>query len=129
MSVGVLLVTHPGVGQALLDNARRVIKIITIKVGVLEVPFEFEMAGMASEANHLLRELDDGHGVLLLTDLYGASPANVTGHLEPCRQLRRVSGLNLPMLLRVLTYSDFKLDGLADIAYEGGRAGILIDHV
>jgi PTS system mannose-specific IIA component len=128
VSVGVLLVSHPGVANVLLETARAVVKLMPLKIAVLEVPWKVDVAAMTYQANHLLRELDDGHGVLILTDLYGASPANVTEHLEPCRKLRRVSGLNLSMLLRVLTYSDYKLDALAELAFEGGRAGIISDH-
>lgn len=128
MSVGVMLVTHIGVAGPLLDAAQRVLKVLALKVGTLEVPWDAEPHQLAHRANQLLRDLDNGQGVLILTDLYGATPANVSEKLEPCRQLRRVSGLNLPMLLRVLTYSDLKLDALADIALEGGRAGIISDH-
>lgn len=128
MSVGVMLVTHAGLATPMVEAAQRVLKVVALKVGVLEVPWEAEPQTLAHQANQLLRDLDSGSGVLILTDVYGATPANITERLEPCRQLRRVSGLNLPMLLRVLTYSDLKLDALADIACEGGRAGILIDH-
>lgn len=128
MSVGVMLVTHAGVATPLLEAAQHVLKVFALKVGVLEVPWAAEPQQLAHQANQLLRDLDNGSGVLILTDVYGATPANITERLEPCRKLRRVSGLNLPMLLRVLTYSDLKLDPLADIASEGGRAGIISDH-
>lgn len=128
MSVGVMLVTHAGVATPLLEAAQHVLKVFALKVGLLEVPWAAEPQQLVHQANQLLRDLDSGSGVLILTDVYGATPANITERLEPCRKLRRVSGLNLPMLLRVLTYSDLKLDPLADIACEGGRAGILSDH-
>ena len=129
MSVGILLVTHDGVGSSLLAAARQVLKTIFVPVDLLEVGWTCDPIALRGQANRLLRELDQGKGVLVLTDIVGATPANVVSDLEHGRILRRVSGLNLPMLLRTLTYcSDCELDQLATVAYEGGRSGILADQ-
>lgn len=129
MSVGLMLVSHEGVAAPMLAAAERVLKILPLKVGLLEVPWEGQTEAFVHQANQLLRDLDVGHGVLILTDIYGATPANTCQKLEPCRRIRRVSGLNLPMLLRVLGYAHLQqLDALAEIAFEGGRAGIITDH-
>ena len=78
---------------------------------------------------HHARELDQGDGVLILADLYGATPCNIGLSLSALGvHLRCVSGLNLPMLLRVLNYAEKPLDELAEIAASGGRGGIFIDH-
>jgi PTS system ascorbate-specific IIA component len=75
------------------------------------------------------RDLDQGEGVLVLADLYGATPCNIGLSLGALGvKLRCVSGLNLPMLLRVLNYSEKSLPELAEIAATGGRGGIFIDH-
>jgi PTS system ascorbate-specific IIA component len=75
------------------------------------------------------RDLDHGDGVLVLADLYGATPCNIGLSLSELGvRLRCVSGLNLPMLLRVLNYSDKSLPELTEIAASGGRGGIFIDH-
>ena len=74
------------------------------------------------------QELDQGDGVLVLADLYGATPCNIGLSLGAIGvELRCVSGLNLPMLLRVLNYAQKPLDELAEIAASGGRGGIFID--
>lgn len=128
MSVGVLLVTHNGVGPDLLKCASRVLPIMPLKVDFLEVPWEGPATEiLASSLRSLLRELDEGQGVLILVDLYGSTPANVARKIEPGRQVRRVYGVNLPMLLRVLNYPQLDLDGLAEVAVEGGRAGVITD--
>jgi mannose PTS system EIIA component len=126
MSVGVLLVTHPGVGNSLLDVAKRMLRIIVAPVDVLEVDWACNPEQLRHRANVLLRALDQGDGVLVLTDLYGATPANVVSDLEHGRKLARISGLNLPMLLRALTYcSDCGLEQLTDAARDGGRNGVI----
>jgi len=125
MSVGILLVTHDGVGASLLSAARTVLRVLTTSVEVLEVGWRCDPDQLRHQANGLLRSLDQGEGVLVLTDVYGATPANIASDLEHGRKLARVSGLNLPMLLRVLTYcNDFGLEKLAEAAREGGRNGI-----
>jgi mannose PTS system EIIA component len=126
MSVGVLLVTHDGVGSSLLEAARTVLRLITVPVDVLEVGWQCEPEELRHRANVLLRELDKGKGVLVLTDIFGATPANVVSDLEHGRKLARVSGLNLPMLLKVLTYgADCGLEKLTEAAREGGRNGVV----
>jgi PTS system ascorbate-specific IIA component len=75
-----------------------------------------------------MRDLDDGMGVLLLVDLYGATPSNVAAAIgRQGTSTRRVSGLNLPMLLRVLNYPEQTLDELATTAAAGGRSGVVVD--
>jgi mannose PTS system EIIA component len=126
MSVGILLVTHDGVGSSLLAAARTVLRLLTVPVDVLEVGWSCEPEDLRHRANVLLRELDKGEGVLVLTDIFGATPANVVSDLEHGRKLARVSGLNLPMLLRVLTYcNDCGLERLTEAAREGGRNGVI----
>lgn len=126
MSVGVLLLTHEGIGNSLLAAARRVLRVLSLKVAVLEVPWDSREAEKRA-FQQALRELDEGEGVLVLADIYGATPFNLAREGEPGRTLRRVSGVNLPMLLRVLNYPDRRLDDLAEIACEGGRSGVVRD--
>ena len=74
----------------------------------------------------LLADLDDGDGVLILTDIYGATPSNIACALHSGGGSRVVSGLNLPMLIRAFNYPDDDLTGLVERAREGGTRGIHI---
>ncbi len=128
MSVGVLLVTHPGIGSSMLDAAQRVLRIMPLKVSVFEVPWDVDDRDAYSRRlNQELRDLDQGQGVLALVDLYGASPYNMSASQEPGRTVARVAGLNLPMLLRVFNYAEKDLDGLVAVARDGGRNGVIGD--
>lgn len=128
MSVGILLVTHEGIASSLMAAARRVIRVMPLKVGVFEVPWEVRDGEMCTRTlRQELRDLDEGSGVLVLADIYGATPFNLTAEHEPGRTLLRVTGLNLPMLLRVLNYPEKNLQELAEVARDGGRAGVVID--
>ncbi|HEX7339088.1 MAG TPA: PTS fructose IIA subunit family protein [Rhodanobacteraceae bacterium] len=129
MTTGVLLITHEGVGDALIAASRHVIPQLPLKVFAMEVPADANVDTMRATTSRHVRELDQGDGVLVLSDLYGATPCNIglsVGELGA--PVRCVSGLNLPMLLRVMNYADKPLDELAEIAAVGGRGGIQIDH-
>lgn len=129
MTVGVLLMTHEAVGPALISAARHVMPKLPMGVNAVEIPPESDPDVMRALTAHHARELDHGDGVLVLADLYGATPCNIGLSLADLGvHLRCVSGLNLPMLLRVLNYPDRPLDELAQIAASGGRGGIFIDH-
>jgi PTS system ascorbate-specific IIA component len=128
MSVGVLLMTHEAVGQALILAAHHVIPKLPLRVEAVEVPAHSDPDIMRTLTAKHARALDEGEGVLVLADLYGATPCNIGLSLSALGvRLRCVSGLNLPMLLRVLNYAEKPLDELAEIAASGGRGGIFID--
>ncbi|GAA0913931.1 PTS fructose IIA subunit family protein [Luteibacter anthropi] len=129
MSVGVLLMTHEAVGKALISAAHHVMPKLPLTVDAVEVPPSADPDVMRGLTAKHARDLDTGEGVLVLADLYGATPCNIGLSLgELGVRLRCVSGLNLPMLLRVLNYSEKSLPELAEIAATGGRGGIFIDH-
>ncbi|HXS74259.1 MAG TPA: PTS fructose IIA subunit family protein [Rhodanobacteraceae bacterium] len=129
-SVGVLLITHHAIGNALIEAARHVMPHLPLSVDVVEIGDCSDPAGTLSTTAHAARALDIGGGVLVLSDLYGATPCNVAHRLGSLGvHARCVSGLNLPMLLRVLNYADKPLDELAEVAASGGRGGIFIDKV
>jgi len=128
MAVGILLVTHPGVGTALLAVATRLLHQLPLKVEAFEVPFEGDPDALLPQASAMLRRVDGGDGVLVLTDLYGATPSNLAATLARIgTPVRRVSALSLPMLLRVMNYAELELDELPAVAAAGARNGVIHD--
>lgn len=129
MSVGVLLMTHESMGAALVSATRHVLGKLPLPLNVIELDAGADPDATLSVAAREARALDHGDGVLVLTDLYGATPCNVAHRLPSLGlHMHCVSGLNLPMLLRVLNYPEQSLDELAQTAASGGRGGIFIDH-
>jgi PTS system ascorbate-specific IIA component len=126
MSVGVLLVTHPGIGSAMLNTATRIIGGSSLPIKCLEVPPDAALEPLAERARGMLEDLDRGAGVLVLTDIYGATPHNVAQQVA-CGFANGavLAGLNLPMLVRVFNYAEDDLDTLLGKAAEGGTRGIL----
>lgn len=128
MAVGILLVTHPGIGSALVAVASALLRNLPLKVEAFEVPFDADPEALLPQASAALRRVDGGFGVLVLTDLYGATPSNLAARLARLgTPVRRVSALNLPMLLRVLNYPELELDELPAVAAAGARNGVILD--
>ena len=129
MAVGILLLTHPGIGTALVASVHAMLRgNLPLPLAAFEVPFESDPDALLPQASAAMRRVDEGEGVLILTDLYGASPSNLAAKL--CRlgtPSRRVSALNLPMLLRVMNYAELSLQELPAVAAAGARNGVILD--
>ncbi len=128
MSVGILLLTHVGIGTALLAAARGVVGPLPLSTAAVEYANGGDPVEFLHRAARQMRELDRGEGVLLLADLYGATPSNIAFQLtQQGTRVRRVAGLNLPMLLRVMNYPEQALDELVLTAAGGARNGVIVD--
>jgi PTS system ascorbate-specific IIA component len=129
MPVGLLIVTHRGLGAALIEAARAVVGPLPLAAAAVDVGGGDDATEAMHRAARAMRELDQGDGVLVLTDLYGATPSNIAARIaEQGTRVRRVAGVNLPMLLRVLNYAEQSLDELVLTAASGARNGVIVDQ-
>jgi mannose PTS system EIIA component len=125
MSVGILIITHSGIGGALLNVAYGTFGEVPVDISHLSVCRNPEPEALTAKASHLVRKLDSGDGVLVLTDMFGSTPGNIAHVLQQQgHAIRVVAGLNLPMLFRILNYSHLPLNQLAKKAVSGGKEGI-----
>jgi PTS system ascorbate-specific IIA component len=130
MPVGVLLVTHEGIGSALLAVLGRLMPRVPLCTEAFEVGFGEDPDAVLPAASAALRRVDGGDGVLVLTDVYGATPSNVAARLSRLgTPVRRVSAVSLPMLLRVMNYAELGLDELPAVAAAGARNGVVLDEL
>ena len=123
---GILLVSHPGIASAILDQARVILGKNLAGMAAFEVSRERGRKELAS----VLGEWNDADGVLVLVDLPGATPANLVDKVARSHNgpLSVVTGLSLPMAIRAWNYRRKGLADLADIAAEGGCRGISVTH-
>lgn len=129
MAVGILLVCHQGAAAHYAPLVQRLVGRETLRIEHFELAFDLPLEQALPLASAALRRADSGDGVLILTDLYGASPSNLAARLAQLgTPARRVAGLSLPMLLRVCNYADQSLDELALTAVSGGKTGVVLDH-
>ena len=124
--IGILLITHNGIGDSLVDCVRHVMGNVSPNLKVLSVFADDEPQRKEEEGRALMAQLDTGDGVLVLSDLCGATPFNIGRRLIQSGRAAGVTGVNLPMLLRAVCYSHMPLAEVAQKAMEGGRECIVL---
>ena len=123
--IGVLIIAHGNLGDSLIHCASHVMGKRPIQLEYLGVNNEDDPLLLLPKAQKLVSQLNQGDGVLILSDMYGATPANLAAKLLMPNQVVGVSGINLPMLVRVLTYRNGDLCKLVEKAVSGGREGVV----
>lgn len=124
MRVGILLITHRHLGQEIINIAAHILGLCPLKTSSLEVYDGDDLDKVVRQAIEMVDDLDSGAGVLILTDAYGSTPGNIAVSAARNRTAQVVSGVNLPMLLRIFNYYEHSLAELAETAVNGGRTGI-----
>jgi len=126
MAVGILIITHDGIGPSLLGTANLMLTECPLQAKLLNASTDSDPDQLELDATELVDQLDEGDGVLILTDLPGATPSNIAGHIARTRNdVRIVSGINMSMLIRLFNYPEGNVDELAEKALSGGRDGIV----
>ena len=123
--IGILIVSHGAFGEALIHSASHVLGKRPLYLRQLGITVHDEPEAVLPQAEDLIRFLDQGEGVLVLTDIYGATPSNIAARLLRPGRVEGVSGVNLPMLIRALTYRDEPLGALVEKAAAGGAEGVV----
>jgi PTS system ascorbate-specific IIA component len=123
---GLLLIMHGSLGDDMLNAMKEILCGCPVPAVSIPVTADSDPDRLLDQAGALCDELDDGSGVLILTDLYGSTPSNVANRLIDTHNARVISGANLAMLLRILNYPDMNLDALCDKAADGARDGIVV---
>lgn len=128
--IGILLITHGSYGEALVQNACHVLNKRPPQLNQLGLSAQDDPLDLLPLARQMLHQVDDGDGVLLMTDIFGATPSNLALKLLEPGRVEGLTGVNLPMLLRALNYRDKGMATLLVRARDGGRDGILnmLDH-
>jgi len=126
VTVGLLILTHSGIGPSLVGTAASLLDAAVLQTKLLNVTKDNNADDILEHAEELLRELDAGQGVLILTDLIGSTPSNIAKILSVTHSVRIVTGLNLSMILRVLNHPELDLNTLAKNAVSGGQDGIIM---
>lgn len=123
--IGILIVAHGALGESLIHCASHVMGSRPLNLQQLGVTIHDDPVAILPQARELIRQLDQGDGVLILTDIYGATPTNITCHLLEPGRVEGIAGVNLPMLVRALTYRDEPLATVVEKALSGGHDGII----
>lgn len=122
--VGVILVTHPNLGDEFLRSAELICGKFK-NVAVVSIDTKKEVEELRREIAAAIKSVDLGKGVLILTDMFGGTPSNMSlAFLEEGR-VEVLTGLNLPMLIKIFNCREGKsLKELAYLAKEAGQRNI-----
>ena len=123
--IGILLITHGTFGESLVQNVCHVLNKRPQQIAQLGVAAQDDPLDLVSAARRMRNSIDNGDGVLILTDIWGASPANLAVKLLEPGKTEGLAGVNLPMLLRAVTYREKGWDVLLARATTGARDGVL----
>ena len=126
--IGILLITHGTFGESLIQNVCHVLNKRPPLIGQFGVAAQDDPLDILPMAKLLLGEVDGGAGVLIMTDILGATPSNLALKLLEPGRVEGVAGVNLPMLLRALTYRKNDMETLVQKAISGGHDGIINLH-
>ncbi len=123
--VGILIIAHGELGGSLIECARHVLGKQPPQLAALAVHNHDDPLDLLPHAKALVSQLDSGDGVIVLSDIYGATPCNLVAKLVEPGKVAGVAGVNLPMLVRVMTYQKEPLSKLVTKAISGGRDGVV----
>jgi PTS system mannose-specific IIA component len=123
--VGILIIAHGTLGESLIHSATHVMCGRPAQLTHIGVGMQDDPQAVLPQAIKLLRGLDDGSGVLVLSDVYGATPSNIACKLLVPGRIEGVAGVNLPMLVRALTYRNEPLKTVITKAISGGIEGVM----
>ncbi len=127
--IGVLIIAHGDLGDGLLHSAAHVMGKMPEQFACMAVSAQDDPLAVEQRGRTLLEQLDSGDGVLIFTDIFGATPSNVAGRLIMPGRVAAIAGVSLPMLVRALTYRSQSLRVVMDKAVSGGHEGIvLMEH-
>ena len=123
--VGILVIAHGTLGESLIHCAGHVMGGRPAQLAQIGVSMHDDPQLVLAQAINLLRILDEGTGVLVLSDVYGATPSNIACRLLVPGRIEGVAGVNLPMLVRALTYRNEPLKTVVAKAVSGGIEGVM----
>lgn len=124
--IGLFLITHGSLGESLVQCACHVLNKRPQQIVQLGISGQDDPLDALPLARDMMRLVDSGKGVLLLTDIFGATPSNIALKLLQPGRIEGIAGVNLPMLLRALTYRDKDMETLVAKAVAGGRDGVML---
>jgi len=130
MTVSLLVITHNQLGQELIDTAASILGKHLLEVNFISISANLKPKDLACYTNQvktMIHQLDIANGILILTDICGATPHNLAKQVAVDQNISIVSGISLPMLIRVLNYPNQSLQSLSLIALEGAHKGVTQD--
>jgi mannose PTS system EIIA component len=123
--IGVLIVAHAPLADSLVGAVSHVLGTRPPQFAALPVAPDDDPLLLLPKAREAIAALDTGEGVVILADLYGATPCNLAMKLMKPGHVELIAGVSLPMLVRTFTYRTRGLETLVTKAVSGGCEGVI----
>jgi len=101
--IGILLVTHGEIGKSLIDCAAHILDKYPVSVESVAINSKNDLNYYSNIIAQKIQELESGNGVLIMTDIYGATPCNLLNKFIVKEEVEVVAGINLPMLIKAIS--------------------------
>lgn len=124
MNVALLLITHDKIASGMIEITSSIINYQPENIACVEIPMDSSVDEMEKKVTNKLEHLNTQDGVLILTDMYGGTPSNIANKFAAEENTMLVSGLNLPMLIKLMNYRTLSLKELTQKAIEGAQDGV-----
>lgn len=123
--IGLLIVAHGAFGESLIHSASHVMGKRPLYLRQLGVTIHDDPEAILPQGRDLIRFVDQGDGVLIMSDIYGATPSNIACRLLEPGRIEGISGVNLPMLIKALSYRELPMNVLIEKALAGASEGVI----
>ncbi|MCK4833796.1 MAG: hypothetical protein KAT12_03425 [Gammaproteobacteria bacterium] len=128
MSTALFFITHEGIASNLIRTGEAIIKKKNNNLSYAEIPMDADVDSMIENIENELRHLDLEEGVIFITDIYGSTPSNIAQLVTGRYDAELISGVNLPMIMRLLNYRDSPIKTLVQKALDGAVQGIQLNN-
>ncbi len=122
--IGILVISHEPLGTALIRCTRHIFGRLPPQLAALDVIPDEDPAGATEAARELLARINDGSGVIVLTDVFGATPSRIAMGLAEPHRVAVLAGVNLPLLVKALTERRKPIDEVVGTLVESARNAI-----
>ena len=122
--IGILLVTHGKIGESLIDCAAHILDNYPISVESLSINSNNDLHKYSDIIAKKIKNLESGHGVLIMTDIYGATPCNLLSKFIEEDKVEVVTGINLPMLIKAISDRKDNINTLINDSIECAKKNI-----
>lgn len=124
MSTAILFITHEGIASSLLRTGEAIVQKTTGNFSLHEVPMDADTAATTDQIENKIKHLEIDNGIFFITDIYGSTPSNIAQQLAGKYRAQLITGINLPMIIRLLNYREDPAADLLDKILEGAHQGI-----
>lgn len=123
--ISIILITHGELGKSLIECATHVLGDKPLFLESLSIEKDCTHENMFKQISERINLLDQGDGVLILTDIFGATPCNIITKIIKPGKVSAIAGVNLSMLIRTISYRNEPFDSLISKAIQGAQDGII----